>query len=100
MPIEIVSMTRMYPGGAGCKSTTKGPTSIFPCLWRADTGAGGNGLSVKVIGSRKTSAWLEETLSEGRVSSGGKMMMNRTHGCVSSSVVLLRYAYELGNCYF
>ena len=51
-------------------------------------------------GGRKTSAWPKETLPEGGVSLGGRMTMDRTRVAFGPSVVLLRYAYELGCCYF
>lgn len=100
MPFEHVSMTRMCPGGAGCTSTTKGLTSISPRFVACRCWTGQESPAREGTGCRKTSAWSEEAPPEGGVSSGGKMTMDRPRVRVGPSVVGLRYAYELGCCYF
>ena len=91
---------RAFTGGAGRISTTKGLTSISPRFVAYRCWTGQEGPAREGAGCRKTSAWSEEAPPEGGVSSGGKMTMDRTRVAVSPSEVLLRYAYELGCCYF
>lgn len=100
MPFERVLMTRMCPGGAGCISTTKGLTSISPRFVTCRRRTGQERPAREGAGCRKTSARPEEAPPEGGVSFGGKMTMDRTRVRAGPSAVLLRYAYELGCCYY
>ena len=91
---------RVLTGGAGHGIDDERADEQFPTFLTCRRRTGQEGPAREGGGYRKTSAWPEEASPEGEVSSGGKMTMDRTRVRARPSAVLLRYAYELGCCYF